>query len=153
MTVTANYTGANAEVCTKAVATPLERAINGVPGMTYMSSVCSNDGLTVITINFNVGVDPDQAAVSVQNRVATILDELPEEVIRAGVGAGEFRPVDPTQFIPSMVALVLFYFTSAPIMKAAAGFDPLSPERVAARRAAVLDFVSAALFRPVENDQ
>jgi len=85
VTVTANYTGANAEVCTKAVATPLERAINGVPGMTYMSSVCSNDGLTVITINFNVGVDPDQAAVSVQNRVATILDELPEEVIRAGV--------------------------------------------------------------------
>jgi len=85
VTVTANYTGANAEVCTKAVATPLERAINGVPGMTYMSSVCSNDGLTVITINFNVGTDPDQAAVSVQNRVATILDELPEEVIRAGV--------------------------------------------------------------------
>lgn len=85
VTVTANYTGANAEVCTKAVATPLERAINGVPGMTYMSTVCSNDGLTVITINFNVGVDPDQAAVSVQNRVATILDELPEEVIRAGV--------------------------------------------------------------------
>lgn len=75
------------------------------------------------------------------------------EVIRAGVGAGEFRPVDPTQFIPSMVALVLFYFTSAPIMKAAAGFDPLSPQRVAARRAAVLDFVSAALFRPVENNQ
>ncbi|MBS1660820.1 MAG: efflux RND transporter permease subunit [Bacteroidetes bacterium] len=85
VTVTANYTGANAEVCTKAVATPLERAINGVPGMTYMSTVCSNDGLTVITINFNVGVDPDQAAVSVQNRVATILDEMPEEVIRAGV--------------------------------------------------------------------
>jgi HAE1 family hydrophobic/amphiphilic exporter-1 len=85
VTVTANYTGANAEVCTKAVATPLERAINGVPGMTYMSTVCSNDGLTVITINFNVGVDPDQAAVNVQNRVATILDEMPEEVIRAGV--------------------------------------------------------------------
>ncbi|WP_158826752.1 efflux RND transporter permease subunit [Mucilaginibacter lacusdianchii] len=85
VTVTANYTGANAEVCAKAVATPLERAINGVPGMTYMSSVCSNDGLTVIQIYFNVGTDPDQAAVNVQNRVATIIDELPEEVIKAGV--------------------------------------------------------------------
>ena len=85
VTVTANYTGANAEVCAKAVATPLERAINGVPGMTYMSTVCSNDGLTVIEIFFNVGTDPDKAAVSVQNRVSTIIDELPEEVIKAGV--------------------------------------------------------------------
>jgi hydrophobe/amphiphile efflux-1 (HAE1) family protein len=85
VTVTATYTGANAEVCAKAVATPLERAINGVPGMTYMSTVCTNDGITVISINFNVGVDPDQAAVSVQNRVSTIIDELPEEVIKAGV--------------------------------------------------------------------
>jgi len=85
VTVTANYTGANAQVCAKAVAIPLERAINGVPGMTYMSTVCSNDGLTVINIYFNVDVDPDRAAVSVQNRVATVIDELPEEVIRAGV--------------------------------------------------------------------
>lgn len=85
VTVTANYTGANAEVCAKAVATPLERAINGVPGMTYMSTVCSNDGLTVIQIYFNVGIDPDQAAVNVQNRVSTIIDEMPEEVIKAGV--------------------------------------------------------------------
>ncbi|HEY9196750.1 MAG TPA: efflux RND transporter permease subunit, partial [Mucilaginibacter sp.] len=85
VTVTANYTGANAEVCAKAVATPLERAINGVPGMTYMTTVCSNDGLTVIQIYFNVGVDPDQAAVNVQGRVSTIIDEMPEEVIKAGV--------------------------------------------------------------------
>jgi HAE1 family hydrophobic/amphiphilic exporter-1 len=83
--VTANYTGANAEVCTKAVATPLERAINGVPGMTYMSSASSNNGLTVIQIYFKVGTDPDIAAVNVQNRVTTVLDELPEEVIKAGV--------------------------------------------------------------------
>lgn len=83
--VTAKYTGANAEVCAKAVATPLERAINGVPGMTYMTSVTSNDGITLITISFNVGTDPDQAAVNVQNRVTTVLDELPEEVIKAGV--------------------------------------------------------------------
>jgi hydrophobic/amphiphilic exporter-1 (mainly G- bacteria), HAE1 family len=85
VTVTAKYTGANAEVCAKAVATPLERAINGVPGMTYMSSVSSNNGLTLITIAFKVGIDPDLAAVNVQNRVTTVLDELPEEVIKAGV--------------------------------------------------------------------
>ncbi|KEO71946.1 efflux RND transporter permease subunit [Anditalea andensis] len=85
VTVTARYTGANAEVLSKAVATPLERAINGVPGMAYMSSVNTNDGITVVTVVFNVGTDPDLAAVNVQNRVASVLDELPEEVIRAGV--------------------------------------------------------------------
>ncbi|MBO0356725.1 efflux RND transporter permease subunit [Hymenobacter sp. BT186] len=85
VTVTAKYTGANAEVCAKAVATPLERAINGVPGMTYMNSVSSNNGVTLITVFFQVGTDPDLAAVGVQNRVTTILDELPEEVIKAGV--------------------------------------------------------------------
>lgn len=85
VTVTARYTGANAEVSAEAVALPLERAINGVPGMTYMSTVTSNDGLTLIQVFFEVGTDPDVAAVNVQNRVTTVLDELPEEVIRAGV--------------------------------------------------------------------
>jgi HAE1 family hydrophobic/amphiphilic exporter-1 len=85
--VTASYNGANADVCTKAVATPLERAINGVPGMTYMNSVSSNNGVTLIQVFFEVGTDPDQAAVNVQNRVTTVLDELPEEVIKAGVTA------------------------------------------------------------------
>lgn len=85
VTVTTKYTGANAEVCAKAVVTPLERAINGVPGMTYMTSVSGNDGTSIIQIYFQVGVDPDKAAVNVQNRVSTVLDELPEEVIKAGV--------------------------------------------------------------------
>lgn len=83
--VQAKYTGANAEVSAEAVALPLERAINGVPGMTYISTVTSNDGLTVIQVFFEVGTDPDLAAINVQNRVTTVLDELPEEVIRAGV--------------------------------------------------------------------
>lgn len=83
--VTANYTGANAEVATDAVALPLERAINGVAGMTYMSTVSTNNGTTLIQVFFKVGTDPDIAAVNVQNRVTTVLDELPEEVIRAGV--------------------------------------------------------------------
>lgn len=85
VTVTARYTGASADVMSKTVATPLERAINGVPGMTYMTTVCTNDGMSLTTIYFQVGTDPDVAAVNVQNRVTTILDELPEEVIRAGV--------------------------------------------------------------------
>ena len=85
VTVTTKYTGASADVCVKAVATPLERAINGVPNMTYMTSISGNDGTTLITIFFKVGTDPDLAAVNVQNRVTTVLDELPEEVIKAGV--------------------------------------------------------------------
>lgn len=83
--VTARYTGANSDVSAKAVAMPIERAINGVPGMTYMSTVTGNDGVTMIQVFFQVGTDPDQAAVNVQNRVTTVLDELPEEVIKAGV--------------------------------------------------------------------
>jgi HAE1 family hydrophobic/amphiphilic exporter-1 len=85
VTVTTKYTGANAEACSKAVVTPLERAINGVPGMTYMTSVSGNDGTSIIQVYFKVGTDPDLASVNVQTRVATVLDELPEEVIKAGV--------------------------------------------------------------------
>ncbi len=68
-------------------------------------------------------------------------------VLRAGQASGEFREVDPLQFIPSMIAVIVFYFTSAPVMRVMTGKDPMSPERVAARRAAVLDFISAALFQ------
>jgi TetR/AcrR family transcriptional regulator len=70
------------------------------------------------------------------------------EVLREGMAAGEFRPVDPMQFVPSTVAIVVSYFANAPLLAMMASFDPLAPERVAARRAAVLDFVSAALFQP-----
>src|SRR5574343_2062984 len=62
VSVTTRYTGANAEVCAKAVVTPLERAINGVPGMTYMTSVSCNDGTSIIQVYFEVGTDPDLAA-------------------------------------------------------------------------------------------
>ncbi|WAR44792.1 efflux RND transporter permease subunit [Methylomonas rapida] len=85
VTVTTKFTGANAEVVVKAVITPLERAINGVPGMSYMSSVAGNDGSGLISIVFKPGTDPDVAAVNVQNRVSAVVDELPEEAIKAGV--------------------------------------------------------------------
>jgi len=83
--VTTKFIGANAEACVKAVVTPLERAINGVPGMAYMSSVSGNDGTSVIQIIFKAGTDPEVASVNVQNRVSSVLDELPEEAIKSGV--------------------------------------------------------------------
>lgn len=85
VTVTTKYTGANAEACARAVVTPLERAINGVAGMAYMTSVSGNDGTSIIQVYFQTGIDPDLAAVNVQNRVTAVLDELPEEVLKAGV--------------------------------------------------------------------
>lgn len=83
--VTVEYTGANAETVTKAALVPLERTINGVPGMKYMSSDAGNDGVGVVQIIFEVGTNPDVAAVNVQNRVAAVMAELPAEVIRNGV--------------------------------------------------------------------
>jgi len=68
------------------------------------------------------------------------------DVLKTGQKRGEFRQVDPLHFVPSMIAIIVFYFTSAPVMRLMTGKDPLSPALVAARRAAVLDFISAALF-------
>lgn len=85
VTVTTKYTGANADAVVKAVITPLEKAINGVPGMAYMTSVSGNDGTGVIQIIFNSETDPNIAAVNVQNRVSSVMDELPEEAIKAGI--------------------------------------------------------------------
>lgn len=70
------------------------------------------------------------------------------KVFREGIASGVFRPVDPMQFIPSMAAVVIHYFGSAPFLKLMTNEDPLTPEKLAARRAAVLDFISAALFQP-----
>ncbi|MGA1987978.1 MAG: TetR/AcrR family transcriptional regulator [Candidatus Sulfotelmatobacter sp.] len=68
------------------------------------------------------------------------------ELMRKGIADGEFRPVNPVHFVPSMVAMIVFYFSSAPMMQKIVGHNPLTPERIAERRAAVLDFISAALF-------
>jgi TetR/AcrR family transcriptional regulator len=68
------------------------------------------------------------------------------QLLQEGTASGEFRPVDPHQFIPSMISIIVFYFTSAPVMRLMTDSDPLAPERIAIRRAAVLDYISAALF-------
>jgi TetR/AcrR family transcriptional regulator len=74
-------------------------------------------------------------------------------LLREGTERGEFREVDPVHFVPSMIAMIVFYFSSAPVMKRIVGFDPLTPERIAERRAAVLDFISAALFTSGANNR
>jgi len=83
--VTADYPGANGELMIKAVVIPLERALNGVPGMKYMTSDAGNDGEASIQIVFNLGTDPNQAALNVQNRVASVVNKLPPLVVREGV--------------------------------------------------------------------
>ncbi len=83
--VSGTYPGANAESVIRSVVTPLEQAINGVENMEYISSSAANDGSFSITIIFKQGVDPDQAAVNVQNRVAQVNAQLPQEVIRLGL--------------------------------------------------------------------
>jgi TetR/AcrR family transcriptional regulator len=70
------------------------------------------------------------------------------EVLRQGIAEGHFRSVNPAHLVQSIVAMIIFYFSSAPMMQKIVGFNPLTPERIAERRASVLDFISAALFLP-----
>jgi TetR/AcrR family transcriptional regulator len=69
------------------------------------------------------------------------------EVLRSGIEAGEFRAVNPMDFAPSLVGIIIFYFSAAPLMKTLMKIDPVSKQRIRERRAFVLDFISAALFR------
>ncbi|GAL75407.1 RND efflux system inner membrane transporter CmeB [Nonlabens ulvanivorans] len=83
--VTANYTGANAETVLESVIVPIEEQINGVEGMTYITSTASNNGTAEITVYFDQETDADIAAVNVQNRVARATPLLPSEVTQTGV--------------------------------------------------------------------
>src|SRR5258706_2575759 len=83
--VSAVYPGAGAQVVADTVTTPLEQQINGVQGMTYMSSSSSNDGSSTITVTFDVGYPLSIAAVDVQNRVAQAAASLPPIVNQGGV--------------------------------------------------------------------
>jgi TetR/AcrR family transcriptional regulator len=86
----------------------------------------------------------------IKNSIQPIFARV-SELMRQGIAAGEFRAVNPVHFVPSMVAMIVFYFSNAPMMQKIVGFNPLTRERIAERRAAVLDFISAALFRPQFN--
>ncbi|RYY31454.1 MAG: efflux RND transporter permease subunit [Chitinophagaceae bacterium] len=83
--VSASYQGANADVVLSSVVIPLEEQINGVEGMTYLTSSAANNGTARITVNFALGTDPDIASVNVQNLVARATPLLPQEVTRSGV--------------------------------------------------------------------
>ncbi len=83
--VSSVYTGANAEAVETAVTTPLEQAINGVQGMLYIQSSSTNTGVSTITVTFEIGRDPDLAAVDVQNRVNQALGRMPAEVRTNGI--------------------------------------------------------------------
>ena len=83
--VNAVYPGASAETILESVIIPIEEQINGVEGMTYMTSSASNNGTANITVYFDQNTDPDIAAVNVQNRVARANPLLPQEVIQTGV--------------------------------------------------------------------
>ena len=85
VTVTATYTGANAETIAKTVAAPIEQQVNGVEKMLYMSSQSTNTGQMQLTVTFAVGTNLDTAQVQVQNRVAIAQPQLPQEVQRAGL--------------------------------------------------------------------
>lgn len=83
--VTAFYPGANAEVVARAVATPIEEAVNGVEDMTYMTSTSNNDGSMILNVFFKLGTDPDKASVNVQNRVSKAVSLVPQEVVQSGI--------------------------------------------------------------------
>ena len=83
--ITAEYPGANNELLVKSVVIPLERAINGVPGMKYIASDAGNDGEAEIQVVFDLGTDPNVAAVNVQNLISSAINKLPPLVVREGV--------------------------------------------------------------------
>ena len=85
VSVSATYTGANAQTVLNSVIAPLEDQINGVENMMYIQSTASNNGSATINIFFNQGTDPDMAAVNVQNRVSMAQGLLPAEVTKVGV--------------------------------------------------------------------
>src|SRR5262249_53441417 len=90
--VSASYPCASSDVVADTLTTPLEQQINGVSGMTYMSSTSSNDGSSTITITFDVGYPLDIAAVDVQNRVSQAAASLPPIVNQGGVTIRKQNP-------------------------------------------------------------
>jgi len=90
--VSANYTGASADVVERTITLPIEEQVNGTEGMLYFSSTSANDGQASMTVTFELGRDADIAAVNVNNRVAVAEPRLPEEVRRFGISVRKQAP-------------------------------------------------------------
>lgn len=103
VSVVADYPGANNELLVKSVIIPLERALNGVPGMKYITADCGNDGEATVQVIFNLGTDPSQASLNVQNRVASVVNKLPPLVVREGLKI--------SQEVPNMLMYINLYST------------------------------------------
>lgn len=87
--ISASYPGADASTVTQAVATPIEQELNGTPGMIYMSSKSSNSGGFSALVTFDIGTDPELAAVDIQNRVKKAESRLPAEVVQNGISVAK----------------------------------------------------------------
>jgi multidrug efflux pump len=83
--VTANYPGASAQTIAETVAAPIEQQVNGVEDMIYMRSANSDSGSMRLSVYFDIGTDPDQATINVNNRVQAAIARLPEIVRQQGV--------------------------------------------------------------------
>ncbi|EMQ3146120.1 TPA: multidrug efflux RND transporter permease subunit CmeB [Campylobacter coli] len=83
--VSATYTGADAQTIATTVANPIEDAINGADNMIYMDSTSSSSGTMNLTVYFNIGTDPDQATIDVNNRISAATAKMPDEVKKLGV--------------------------------------------------------------------
>lgn len=92
------------------------------------------------------GRDPSPHIRRIAERFSRPVAARLQQVLQRGMESGEFRAVDSLNFAFSMAALVVFYFGATPMLRAVSGMDPLTPARLAARKAAVLDFISHALF-------
>lgn len=90
--VVAMYPGANARTLSETVAAPLEKEINGVEDMLYMTSQSSADGRVIVQVAFELGTDLDRAQVQVQNRVAIAEPRLPEASRRLGITTKKISP-------------------------------------------------------------
>ncbi len=116
---------------------------------TYFDSIAANPRFPRVVQGEWVrsGAKGSAAMQRVARKYFRPIFEKVSEVLLEGIRTGEFRAVNPMDFLPSVVAVIVFYFTTAPVMKALMKVDPLSAERIRERRAFVLEFITAALFR------
>jgi hydrophobic/amphiphilic exporter-1 (mainly G- bacteria), HAE1 family len=172
VSVSSVYTGASSDVVESAVTTPLELAINGVPGMKYMESSSASDGTSNITVTFDVDRDVDIAAVDVQNRVSSAQGRLPNEVKQTGVvitkSAGSFVLAaalftDDERYDQKFISNYADVFMRDALKRVAGVADVqifgerkfsmrlwLDPARLAARQLTAIDVVNALLEQNVQ---